>query len=223
MEEYITYQKFFDKEEIDDFAKLLVDNNILYKIENNSLDFDPSFANSNQNNEYRLKLKKSDFVKVDTIQIESLQKLIDGIDSDHYLFSFTDDELIEVVVKSDEWSKIDFLLAQKILKERGKEINESLINALKTQRITNLSKQEESQKSWIVGGYLFALFGGFFGLFIGWHLFTHKKTLPNGDRIYAYVSEDRKHGKIILIIGIIFFIFWMALAMVKKIKYFTFE
>jgi hypothetical protein len=51
--------------------------------------------------------------------------------------------------------------------------------------------------------------GGFLGVFIGWHLLTYKKTLPNGNRIYAYSGNDRKQGNRILVLGAIFIAIWV--------------
>ncbi len=41
------------------------------------------------------------------------------------------------------------------------------------------------------------------GLFIGWHLMSYKKTLPDGERVYGYNETDRKHAKRIFYIGIV--------------------
>src|SRR6187431_3066642 len=42
----------------------------------------------------------------------------------------------------------------------------------------------------------------------GWHLRTFKKTLPNGQRIYVYTTEDRKHGLTMMILGIVMLVVW---------------
>ena len=54
--------------------------------------------------------------------MDKAEKEIEVIDDDYYLLSFSDDELIDVVSKSDEWNKFDVSLAKKLLKERGNEI-----------------------------------------------------------------------------------------------------
>lgn len=112
-------------------------------------------------------------------------------------------------MRPDEWSPIDNKLSQQILKARGKEIDAEFIIALKKRRNEELSKPEKSRKNWIYAGYIFALLGGLLGIFIGWHLMTFKKTLPNGQRAYGYVESDRKNGRTILILGIILTIIWV--------------
>ena len=131
------------------------------------------------------------------------------------MLSFTDEELIDVIEKSDEWNRFDVQLAQKLLKERGNEITTEQINELKKQRIIELSKPEEGQNVYIIIGYVCALLGGLLGIFIGWHLLTYKKTLPNGNRIYAYSDNDRKQGNRILILSGIFIVIWIIYRILK--------
>lgn len=88
-----------------------------------------------------------------------------------------------------------------------------MLATLKNERLKILSKPEENQKPWIIAGYLFAFLGGGIGIIIGYSLWKSKKTLPNGDRIYSYSSEDRKNGKRIFLISIIIF----PLALILKI------
>lgn len=205
---YLTYQKFNDKEEALELAELLTDNKIEFLLEDTSDSFDPSFANNSFNQEFRVKLKKQDFEYVDKLLLSIYEKHLDEIDKDYYLFKFSDEKLLRILTESDKWSRFDYLLAQKILKERGQEVSEKLLGTLRKQRIEELAKPEDSQKTWIMAGYLSAFLGGFLGLFIGWHLRSHKKVLPNGDSIYAYSNEDRKHGSRILILGIISLVLW---------------
>ncbi|MBC8645090.1 hypothetical protein H9W95_16880 [Flavobacterium lindanitolerans] len=102
------------------------------------------------------------------------------------------------------------MLAQKILKERGHEIAPEEIERHRKQRLEDLAKPEERQTTWIIIGYIMAFLGGFMGIFIGWYLKTHRKTLPNGDRVYNYIESDRKQGGRILTLSIISLVFWIG-------------
>jgi hypothetical protein len=206
--QFLTYQKFTNKVEVEEFSKFLEDNKVEFEFEDNSVSFDPTFANNNFGKLYSIKLRSADFKKVDKIQDEISNNLSENIDEDHYLNDFTDDELIDVIVKSDEWSKLDFSLAQKILKKRGREITPGQLQKLKQQRIEELAKPEQSQKTWIIAGYIFSVLGGFIGIFIGKHLYSHTKTLPNGEKVFAHTKSDRNHGNRIFILGIICLIGW---------------
>ncbi len=209
--QFLTYQKFTDQSEAKELSDLMTKNNIDFQFEDTSASFDPTFTNSELSKEYRVKLKKQDFEKADKILIDISRQKLDIVDSDYYLFDFTDQELIEILVKSDEWGKFDYLLAQKILKDRGQEVSKELLETLRKQRIEELAKPEDGQRTWIIAGYVFSILGGLLGLFIGWHLLSHKKTLPNGDRVYGYSIEDRKHGNRIFILGIVFLVIWTSL------------
>lgn len=209
-EDFITFQKFNDQYSAKQFGKLLSDQNIKYVLEDNSLSFDPTFANNNFGTEYCIKIKNDDFEKVNILLEEKSEIEISEIDKDYYLLSFSDEELIDVIAKSDEWNKFDVSLAKKLLRERGQEITPLKIEEIKKQRITELSKPEKSQSGYIILGYITALLGGLLGVFVGWHLLTYKKVLPDGNRVYVYSENDRKQGNRILILGLVFFIFWFG-------------
>lgn len=209
-EDFITFQKFNDQYNAKQFGKLLSDQNIKYVLEDNSLSFDPTFANNNFGTEYCIKIKNDDFEKVNILLEEKSEIEISEIDKDYYLLSFSDEELIDVISKSDEWNKFDVSLAKKLLRERGQEITPLKIEEIKKQRIAELSKPEKSQSGYIILGYITALLGGLLGVFVGWHLLTYKKVLPDGNRVYVYSENDRKQGNRILILGLVFFIFWFG-------------
>ena len=73
----------------------------------------------------------------------------------------------------------------------------------KEDKIETLKKPDEPQTFWIGIGYFFAIMGGLLGVFIGWFLTTHKKTLPDGERVYGYSESDRIHGRRIFWIGVV--------------------
>jgi hypothetical protein len=209
-EDFITFQRFNDQYSAKQFGKLLSDQNIKYVLEDNSLSFDPTFANNNFGTEYCIKIQNEDFEKVNAILEAKSDIEINEIDKDYYLLSFSDEELIDVISKSDEWNKFDVSLAKKLLRDRGQEITPLKIEKIKKQRIAELAKPEKSQSGYIILGYITALLGGLLGVFVGWHLLTYKKVLPDGNRVYVYSENDRKQGNRILILGSVFFIFWFG-------------
>lgn len=202
MSEFITYEKFATVPELKEFVELLQTHNIPYELEDDVQLFDASFANIQHHRDYRIQLLPEDFERVNEIRNNIAISELDQVDADYYLFDFTNEELIDLISKQDEWSPFDYQLAQKILKARGQEVSTKEINKLKDQRIAELSEPEKHNPFWIVIGYIFSALGGLFGIIIGWYIVFSKKTLPNGQRIYTYNESDRKHGKIILIIGI---------------------
>lgn len=209
-EDFITFQRFNDQYSAKQFGKLLSDQNIKYVLEDNSLSFDPTFANNNFGTEYCIKIQNEDFEKVNAILEAKSDIEINEIDKDYYLLSFSDEELIDVISKSDEWNKFDVSLAKKLLRDRGQEITPLKIEEIKKQRIAELAKPEKSQSGYIILGYITALLGGLLGVFVGWHLLTYKKVLPDGNSVYVYSENDRKQGNRILILGLVFFVFWFG-------------
>jgi len=211
--EFITYQKFNDVALANALAEQLEQQGIEYNVEEESLTFNPSFAlNDELSKEYAVKIKAEDFEKVNQLLKENEDINIDDVEKDYYLFGFTDDELMEVIAKADEWSPFDVVLARKILEKRGKNISDETISTINKQRVEELKAPEPPQTTWVVIGYIIALSGiilPFFiciiGLFIGWHLSSYKRTLPDGERVYEYSENDRKHGKRIFYLSIIMF------------------
>lgn len=203
--EYTIFRKFPSIAEAKEMEILLNNHNIDTIIADNIPPVDVTFSGSTLLNEYEIQIKQEDFKKAEEILEENAGNILDQIEKDYYLFEFTDEELYEILLKSDEWSAFDYTLAQKILEDRGKIIDKELLNSLKNQRLRDLAKPEGNQKSWIIGGYIFALLGGLLGLIIGYSIWTSKKTLPNGEKVYSYDEKDRKQGKYIFYIGIIVF------------------
>jgi hypothetical protein len=144
---------------------------------------------------------------------------INEIDQDYYLFSFDNRELLDVIAKADEWSAFDYALALKILADRGEKLSDEEVESIKTKRIEKLKEPEKSQAAWIAAGYIFAVAGGILGIFIGWHLATYKKTLPNGERVFGYSDNDRTDGRRIMYIGMVIFaigLLWRMLPILQS-------
>ncbi len=210
--EFITYKKFNDIALANELAELLNANNIKYSLEEEAPSFDPSFAYA-RIKEYILKVGSNDFEQVNTLLKQNANKDIEGGEDNYYLKTFTNDELMKVVTKADEWNAFDVQLARKLLTERGNAISDDEIAGIAQQRIEELKVPEPSQTTWVILGYIIAIGGvampffiSIIGFFIGWHLSSHKKTLPDGERVYAYSNADRKIGKWIFYIGITLFL-----------------
>ena len=210
----ITFQTFNDPALADELTTLLEQHHIPHEVEESQISFNPAFVNSELSKDYAVKIRAVDFELVNRLLNDSERTNVDQADPDHYLFGFSNDELIDVLAKADEWSPFDYQLARKILTERGVEINDQELSGLHKSRIEALKEPEAPQTTWIVIGYIFALAGGLLGLFIGWHLSSFKKTLPDGERVYGYNENDRKQGKRIFYLSLVM----LVLAIVFKIS-----
>lgn len=200
---YSIFRKFPSLELARELETVLQTHGIESILGDNVSSVDATISGGTLQNQIEIRIKPSDFEKAEAILEKNVEDLINEIDKDYYLFQFTDEELYEVLLKSDEWSPFDYKLAQKILTERGKSIDKDLLASLKNERLKLLAQPEGNQKPWIIAGYLFSILGGFLGLIIGYFLWTSKKTLPNGQKVYSYSAKDRRQGKYIFYIGLI--------------------
>ncbi|MGI4761273.1 MAG: hypothetical protein ACRYF0_11235 [Janthinobacterium lividum] len=76
----------------------------------------------------------------------------------------------------------------------------------------------KDHKAWILRGYISALLGGFFGMLIGYQLYTHRKQLPGGRRVPAYSAHDRVHGLRIIVLGAIVFVLVLGVQAVQLLN-----
>jgi len=208
MSELLTFQRFNDIGVANEFAEKLKQLGIQFSLENESAPFDISFANNPLEDDIRIKLLPQDFITANAALDEYYKSLVDNVDTDHYLLQFTNDELMDVIEKPDEWNRFDYQLSLKLLKERGIEVNPAVIQSRQKEHIAELSKSEKIPWLWVCLGYVTAFLGGLFGVCVGLLLIYAKKTLPNGQTTYIYTENQRSHGKIILALSITCTILW---------------
>lgn len=120
---------------------------------------------------------------------------------DHYLFKFTDDELLDILKKSDEWGELDVLWSRTILKQRGIEITNSELEKITSSRLIELAKPEKLGPEEISALYRRTLLLGIPGVLNGWMIWQSKKRLPNGQEVWCYNDEDRKKARLVVFVG----------------------
>lgn len=207
----VTYKKYKTLEEAFDTIQILEDNGISYETEDISPEFDVSFSGGTELvDKIALKLQPDDFETVSKLLQDAAEDSIKALPEDHYLFAFNNDELFEILEKYDEWNTTDYVLAAKLLKKRGTDLSAEEILEMRNKRNTFLRKPESGHTGWLIFGFLCALAGGLFGIFIGYHHFNFKKSLPTGERVYAYDTLTRKRGLTIFYIGLVSIIIWLG-------------
>ena len=232
-ETYLTYQRFDDAQSAAALGDFLQAHQVDFEIEDASAGgLNDAILGMLATKDYRLKLKQADFRKADELLQAYYSDAINHLPSDYYLYQFSDLELKEIIAKRDEWGVLDFVLAKQLLQQRGIAITEESIAVLAQQRIDQLAKPERSGSTWVRIGYallvLMSIIGlaqlkglisawggvldaiivlGILGVFTGYSL-TMKKTLPNGERVFAYDAPTQRHGKKILILSIILLLAW---------------
>ncbi len=217
--EYTLFKKYSNPKQANEVNELLIKNGIITRLGDDVSSIDSVIIGGNDMlNHIEISIKQSDFEKAHGIIKKYYQVNLDEVDKDYYLLKFSDEELFNVLLKPDEWGNIDQTLAKQILENRGNSIDDKLLTSLKKQRMTDLAKPDENQKIWIILGYVLAFLGGVLGIIIGYSLMSSKKTVPNGKRVYSYNENDRKHGKIIFIIGIIMIVLTASVKLMELLN-----
>jgi hypothetical protein len=212
-----TFQNFraFESEESAGVAlgNLLTQAEIPYQVVPVSKDNDLMWGKAEMPMSTWLQIRKADFEKVNYLLEESAYQTVE-LDNTHFLNSFTEQELMEVMYKADEWSAEDVVMARKILEKRGKKITAESLNGLKQKRLNDLQKPKPAESWLLIIGFGIALLGGFFAIMIGWSFYTSTKTLPNGKNFYVYDKNSRTQGRNMMLFGsgmllvyILFFLF----------------
>lgn len=222
------FRKSINKSIIDDIAQILEEHHIPFKQIDNENYFDATFVNDPSKIEYQILIDPSDFEKAEEIITDYYSRNLE-IPEDYYLKEFSDEELKDIIFKKDEWNEFDYEVAKKLLKDRGIIISEAEVNRINKERLELLKNsydKPEDVKNLITFGYIFAIIGCLASLVIGFLLFISygislvilklQKQLPNGERVYYFREEDRRHGKRILIISIAFTVIWTIIFAVKN-------
>lgn len=213
---YVTFKKYPDAKQAQALQQFLIENGIECTFKDTSPSTGAAISGDFMR-EYEVQLHPENFEQAETLLEKQAEGMIADLPEDYYLLTFTDEELHDVVMKHDEWSEFDYLLARKLLEERGKTIDETSLKQLRKQRLEDLAKPEKDQTFWVVMGYFLAILGGLFGIITGYVLLTSQKTLPNGQMVHTYSKRDRMHGKNILIVGLILLVTSVAIKILKLV------
>lgn len=219
MPDFSTYQKFFTPEEAQPLIELLKEHQVPYKFIKAKRMVDGVIAGEVSDVMDEVKIPSDKFEMVNRIISETTTVNLDELDPDHYLLSYTDEELEAILRNPDEWGNQDYLLARKILEKRGITFSNEELESFRKARIALLARPEKVPQAWRIAGYFFALLGGFFGVLIGLAISQSKKTLPDGSRVYTYDDATRKTGKTIIYLSLIVFAVSLTLRLTNAYMY----
>ncbi|UYZ65050.1 hypothetical protein [Hymenobacter weizhouensis] len=209
-DDYLAYQTFPDPAVAQPLRELLDQHQIPHEARWERPDFDVTFAHNPTSRRFLVLVRPDDFEKARALEEEASRQLTAAAPPDHYLRTFTDNELLDVLARPDEWSAFDVALGQELLHQRGHDVSDGVLALLHQQRLRELARPEPRQRVWVSIGYVLALLGGVLGILIGWHLSSHHKTLPDGRRVPSFAEEDRRHGRRMLGLGIGCGLLWLG-------------
>lgn len=229
-----TFKQFQDEAIALDIGQALTQAGIPCRIVSIPKMLDAQIIGTDSVPEYSLKVILDDFEAANEVLNNYFEKKIKDADKDYFIYSFTNEELKDVIRKPDEWGEYNYQLAKKILREKGVALTDETLKLFKEERRKELSNPETpgfflyaGSVTIIMSSLLFLLSnaGGYqnllrpllaiFGYLIGRHIKNHKKVLPDGQVIKTYPQSDQRIGGIIEVICI-------TLVVIGVIKFFLF-
>ena len=201
----ISFRTTVTLEQAEELRDRLIENGIASRVAKNEGDLDYVLQGEAPTNKFEVLINEEDLESSRKVLSDLAADELDQVSQDHYLFSFTNEELMKVLVEKNEWNEVDVLLSEKILKDRGITIDTDELNQQRKLRKEELSKPKGGQVFWVVIGYVSAFLGGFLGLVIGYFIWKAKNKLPDGQKVPAYNESLRKHGLTIFLISLIVF------------------
>ena len=204
--ELIELSRSQDSETIEEVKSVLDEAKIQYSTGYNSKNFDITIIQGGESPEIILKVRRSEFDKA-RIALEQEYLKVD-LPSDHYLLTFTNEELAEVLGKPSEWSPFDVAHARSLAEKKG--VQSVDIVAKSGERLEKLKEGKRASTTLLFFGWLFAIAGGLIGVLIAWSVCTMKEQTPEGE-FFTYDEDSRKiarpmlrAGLVVLTVGIVF-------------------
>src|SRR5690349_14581653 len=106
-EEFLPFHSFSDQESATAFAEELEKSGIPVETSAVRSMLDANWIGTSANPVITLKIASVDFEKANLVLDTYYKELAATIDSDYYLFSFSNQELFEIAAKPDEWGHLD--------------------------------------------------------------------------------------------------------------------
>ena len=133
MLEFHKYQSFPSAEAAQSFLDLLRQHNVPFEaaVDTGEPVFNPAITFGNTYSTYVVKLHGPNFKWVRRLEEDANRNLLDSLSPDHYLFSFTDVELFDMLANPAEWSNLDVALAGQLLRQRGRDVSPDAIRLLR--------------------------------------------------------------------------------------------
>ena len=198
-----TFKTVATQEAADDMIVALAKENIPAEVRKEEYNMLPAYGGASVTSNYNILIDPKDRVKAIEIDSKITSEFLDSIDPEHYLFSYSDQELLAVLAHKHEWNEIDLQLSEKILTDRGVFIDREQIKVANDERFEELAEPKKGKPLWIAIGYLGALLGGLLGLMISYSVVKAKRKLPDGTFVNDYDEDTRSHAKIIFVISLI--------------------
>jgi len=218
MKDFVNYQTFSNLDEATGLIDLLNTNNIPFEVDDSSLRYDVSNANSNPMEQgLIIKISANDAEKVDKLNLKVELESSD----DHFLYTFSDNDIVDVIVNPENWTEEEAAIANKILKQRNIKPTAELIKSLRKDKIIENKNEQTKQKNIVKGGVSWFLWIGILSVVNTLLLLTYQNLhFPVGlgisDAILgAAIGVKQAAGVDLMIVGYVLtflvsgFFFWI--------------
>lgn len=149
MDEFIEYQRFSTLDEATPLIDLLDINQIPFKIDDSAMCFDMSATSINPlESGIVIQVREIDRDKIERLNQRSTEIPV----NDHYMYSLSDNDIIDAIVNPEDWTKEEHVLAQEIFKQRNLKPTAETIKSSRKEKIETVRTEELKQKNLILGG-----------------------------------------------------------------------
>lgn len=169
MKEFKEFTRFPDLEIAKEYTSLLEENNIQFILDDTSLRFKLVSTDNPYDNQLILKIKDEDRNIVEKLFDTIFVSEHNDISPEHYLNTFDDKGIVDIIGNQDEWSKTEVNIALNIAKERNIDLSTDNLEKAKNSKTaskkeTSLPKLSKSRTvSWL---YTFGVFSILNSLFM---------------------------------------------------------
>lgn len=149
MEEFIEYQRFSTLEDAVPLLDLLDRNQIPFKVDDSANRFSLSATTIDPlENKFIVQIRQVDKDTVNKLN----QRIGESPENDHYMYSLSNNDIIDAVVNPEDWTKEEQTLAQEIFKQRNLKPTAEEIKSTRKEKIEMVKNEHLRQKNMIRGG-----------------------------------------------------------------------
>lgn len=158
-----------------------------------------------------VKIRRSDFVKVNQLMLKAAKERSEEIPQDHYLLEMDAKELLQIVKNRDEWGIADMVTAQKLLTQQGITITDEQIDKWYAQKLDQIEQQKRKELNQLSAPIPTHLINR--ATHIQESSVLNKQT---GERKYVFSEAERKGSYTTYFIGLIILLAFFILLIMRS-------
>ncbi|WCL80452.1 hypothetical protein PPO43_10775 [Saprospira sp. CCB-QB6] len=193
---YEIFAEFDYRQMFDNLCAFLDAQKIPYKIWEKQQDPGEDYARAPalKDSAFYVYLRLVDFESTQALLREEAKAQSIYKEADYHLRRYSDEELMEILERPEDWQVLDVVAARYLLNERGHNITEEEVELMRQHRMIELRQPRKLTAKERRDGYLSAIFLGPLGLFWGYHYYSDRRLLPNGRKVLNFAPQARAEG-----------------------------